>query len=174
MSDCIPAWQFFAALQSEADSQSIDRSSARDEALDVVLDEVLTEPAPDGEMVRKRYYSLRRNRLSKLNNRRALDRLRCRSTHRRCGSDIGSVLLMAPARDVVDQIAYGQLTELIRTVLPDDDFMFLLDVADGEAYADMARDRNMTVSGVKSKAFRVREKVRNSRISATLRHGLRR
>ncbi|MFZ0277107.1 MAG: ATP-binding protein [Candidatus Sulfotelmatobacter sp.] len=133
-----------------------------------------TIPIPVEDLVRKRYYSLRRNRLSKLNNRRALDRLRCRGTHRRCGSDIGSVLLMAPARDVVDQIAYGQLTDLIRTVLPDDDFMFLLDAADGEAYADMARDRNMTVSGVKSKAFRVREKVRNSAISATLRHGLRR
>lgn len=172
MSECIPAWQFFAALQSESDPQSVDRSSARDEALDVVLDEVLADPAPDGELVRKRYYSLRRNRLSKLNNRRALDRFRCRSTHRRCGSDIGSVLLMAPARDVVDQIAYGQLTDLIRTVLPDEDFMFLLDAADGEAYADMASDRDMTVSGVKSKAFRVREKVRNSGISATLRQGL--
>jgi hypothetical protein len=174
MSECIPAWQFFAALQSEADPQSIDRSSASDEALDVVLHEVLADPAPDGDLVRKRYYSLRRNRLSKLNNRRALDRLRCRGTHRRCGSDIGSLLLMAPARDVVDEIAYGQLTELIRTVLPDEDFMFLLDVADSEGYADVACDRNMTVSGVKSKAFRVREKVRNSSISATLRRGLRR
>jgi len=174
MSDRIPAWLFFADLQSEADPQSIDRSSARDEALDVVLDEVIANPDPDGELVRKRYYSLRRNRLSKLNNRRALDRLRCRSTHRRCGSDIGSALLMAPARDVVDQIAYAQLTDLIRTVLADDDFMFLLDVADGEAYADMARDRNMTVSGVKSKAFRIRDKVRNSSISTTLRRGLQR
>ena len=99
---------------------------------------------------------------------------RFRGTHRRCGSDCGSVLLMAPARDVVDQIGYRQLTELIRTVLPEDEFMLLLDIADGEAYAEMARDRNMTVSGVKSKVFRVREKVRNSGISATLRQGLRR
>ena len=48
MSESIPAWQFFAALQSESDPQSVDRSSARDEALDVVLDEVLADPAPDG------------------------------------------------------------------------------------------------------------------------------
>ena len=81
---------------------------------------------------------------------------------------------MAPARSVFDEIAYGQLTDLIRTVLPEEDFVFLLEIADGERYADMARDRNMTVSGLKSKAFRVREKVRNSGISATLRHGLRR
>src|SRR3989442_949691 len=112
-----PAWQFFAALQGEADPQSIDRSSARDEALDVVLDEVLAEPAGEGDLIQKQYYSLCRNRLSKLNNRRSLDRLRFRGTHRRGGSDIGSVLLMAPARSVFDQIAYAQLTDLIRTVL---------------------------------------------------------
>src|SRR5207244_813359 len=116
MSECDPAWQFFAALQDEAEPQSIDRSSARDEALDVVLDEVLADPAPDGDLVRKRYYSLCRNRLSKLNNRRVLDMLRCRGTHRRGGSDIGSVQLMAQAPSVLDQIAYRQLTDLIRTV----------------------------------------------------------
>jgi hypothetical protein len=174
MSECLPAWQFFAALQSESDPQSIDKSSARDEALDVVLREVLADPAPDRDLVRRRYDSLRRNRLSKANNRRAIDRLHCRSTHRRCGSDVGSVLVMVQSRSVVDQIAYGQLTDLIRTTLPEDDFMFLLDIADGEAYADMARDRNMTVSGVKSKAFRVRQKVRNSNISAALWRGLQR
>jgi hypothetical protein len=174
MSECNPAWQFFASLQGEADPQSIDRSSARDEALDVVLDEVLTDPAPDGDLLRKRYFSLCRNRLSKLKNRRALDRLRSRGTHRRGGTDIGSVLLMAPPRSVFDQIAYGQLVDLIRTVLPEEDFVFLLEIADGQRYADMARDHKMTISGLKSKAFRVREKVRNSSISATLRRGLRR
>jgi hypothetical protein len=174
MSACDPAWQFFAALQREADPKSVDRSSARDEALDVVLDEVIADPASDGELLQKRYHSLRRNRLSKLNNRRALDRLRSRSTHRRCGSDIGSVLLMAPARSVVDQIAYRQFTDLIRTVLPEDDFVLLSDVADGEKYADLALDRGTTVSSLKSKAFRIRETVRNSSISASLRRGLQR
>jgi hypothetical protein len=174
MSESDPAWQFFAALQSEADPQSIDRSLARDEAIDVVLDEVLTDPAPDGDLVRKRYYSLCRNRLSKCKHRRALDRRRSRGSHRRGGTDYGSVLVAPPARSVFDQIAYGQLTDLIRTVLPDEDFILLLEIADGHSYADLARDRNMTVSGLKSKAFRVREKVRNSGISATLRHGLRR
>jgi hypothetical protein len=174
MSESDPAWQFFAALQREADPQSIDRSSARDEALDVVLDEVLTGPAPDGDLVRKRYYSLCRNRLSKNKHRRALDWRRFRGTHRRGGTDFGSVLLKAPARSIFDQIAYGQLTDLIRTVLPEEDLMLLLEIADGHSYTDMARDRDMTVSSLKSKAFRVREKVRNSSISATLRHGLRR
>jgi hypothetical protein len=174
MSESDPAWQFFAALQGEADPQSIDRSSARDEALDVVLDEVLADPAPDGDLVRKRYYSLCRNRLSKLNNRRAVERCRCRGTHRRGGTDLGGVLLTAPARSVVDQIAYGQFADLIRTVLLEEDFMLLLEIADGHSYADMARDRDITVSSLKSKAFRVREKVRHSSISATLRHGLRR
>jgi hypothetical protein len=174
MSKSDPAWQFFAALQSEADPQSIDRSSARDEALDVVLDEVLTDPAPDGELIRKRYYSLCRNRLSKYKHRRALDRRRSRDTHRRGGTDSGSVLITPPARSVFHQLAYGQLADLIRTVLAEEDFMLLMEIADGNSYADMARDRNMTVASLKSKAFRVREKVRNSRISATLRHGLRR
>jgi len=174
MSESDPAWQLFAALQGEAEPQSVDRSSARDEALDVVLDEVLGDPALDADMVRKRYYSLCRNRLSKHNSRRALDRRRFRGTHRRGGIDAGSVLLTAPARSVVDQIAYGQFADLIRTVLPREDFMLLLEIADGESYANMARDRDTTVSSLKSKAFRVREKVRNSSISATLRRGLRR
>jgi len=173
MSESDSSWQFFAALQGEADPQSIDRSSARDEALDVVLGELLTGPAPDGDLVRKRYHSLCRNRLSKLKNRRALDRRRCRSTHRRGGTDLGSVLLMVPARSVVDEIAYGQLADLVRTVLPEEEFMLLLEIADGHSYADLAHDHHMTVAGLKSKAFRVREKVRSSSISATLRHRLR-
>lgn len=174
MNECNPAWQLFAALQSEADPQSVDRSLARDEALDTVLDEVLTDPAPDKDLVRKRFYSLCRNRLSKHNHRRALDRDRSRATHRRGGTDIGSVLLTPPARNVFDQIAYAQLTDLILTVLPEEEFQLLLQIADGDTYADMARSRNRTVSSLKSKAFRIREKVRNSRISATLRCGLRR
>lgn len=174
MSESTPAWQFFAALQGEADPKSIDRSSARDEALDVVLDEVLADPAPDGDLAQKRYYSLCRNRLSKRKHRRALERRGFRGSHRRGGTDYGSVLVAPPARSVLDQIAYGQLMDLIRTVLPDEDFILLLEIADGHSYADLARDRNMTVSGLKSRAFRVREKVRNSGISATLRHGLRR
>ncbi len=174
MSESYPTWQLFTALEGEADPQSIDRSSARDEALDVVLDEILADPAPDGDLVRKRYYSLCRNRLSKCKHRRALDRGRFRGSHRRGGTDFGSVLVTPPVRSVLDQIAYVQLTELIRTVLPEEDFMLLLEISDGHSYADMARDRSMTVSGLKSKAFRAREKVRNSRISAILRHGLRR
>ena len=39
---------------------------------------------------------------------------------------------------------------------------------------DMARDRNISISSLKSRAFRVREKVRNSRISVALYCGLRR
>jgi hypothetical protein len=174
MSESDTAWQFFAALQGEADPQSVDRSSARDEALDVVLDEVLADPAPDGDLVRKRYYSLCRNRLSKHKHRRALDRRRLRASHRRGGTDFGSVLLTAPARTIFDELAYTQLADLIRMALPEEDFVLLLEIADGRSCADMARDRNMTVSGLKSKAFRVREKVRNSGICATLRHGLRR
>ena len=164
-----PAWEFFAAVQSEADPQSIDRSTARDEALDVVLAEVVTHPATDGELVRKRFYSLCRNRLSKRVHRRALDLSRCRSTHRRAGTDFGSLLLTAPTRSVIDQIAYGQLIALIGTVLSGDELQLLLDLADGRSYADLARDRDITVSSLKSKAFRMREKVRNSRISAALR-----
>jgi DNA-directed RNA polymerase specialized sigma24 family protein len=168
-----PAWKVFAALQSEPDPRSIHRSVARDEALDAVLAEVLTESALDLERTRKRFDSLRRNRLSKHNNRLALDRRRFRATHRRGGSDFGSVLLMVPERTVFDQVAYNQLAALIRTVLPEEEFRLLLEIADGQSYAEVARDRNMTISGVKSKAFRIREKVRKSRILPVLRHGLR-
>ena len=174
MSESDPAWQFFAALQSEADPQSFDRSLARDEALDAVLDEILTDPAPDRNLVRKRFHSLCRNRLSKYSHRRALDRGRFRATHRRGGTDFGGVLLAPPARSVFDQIAYDQLTDLVRTVLPEEEFRLLLEIADGDSYADMAHNRRITVSSLKSKTFRIREKVRNSRISATLRCGLRR
>ncbi len=145
-----PAWQFFAALQSEADPQSIDRSLARDEALDVVLDEIKSDRVTDDAPLRKRYYSLCRNRLSKQNNRRALDRRRVRGTHRRGGMDFGSVLLLAPARTVCDQLAYNQLVDLIRTVLLKEELMLLLEVADGHSYAEMAR---------RSQHHRVRPKI---------------
>ena len=93
-----PAWQFFAALQSQADPASVDRSLARDEALDMVLDEIVVPLRRTG-LVRKRFYSLCRNRLSKQNNRRALDRRRSRGSQRRGGADFGNVLLTAAARD---------------------------------------------------------------------------
>ena len=175
MSDGIPAWQFFAALQSEADTQSIDRSFARDEALDVVLDELTADPASiDGAAIRKRYYSLCRNRLTKQKNRRAVDRRRMRESRRRGGSEFGSVILTAPTRTTVDDVAYGQLTALIRAVLPDEEFALLLEIAEGQSLAEIALDRGMTVASLKSKAFRIREKVRSSSIAASLRHGLRR
>ena len=168
-----PAWQAFAALQCEADPQSIDRSSARDEALDVVLDEIVSDPAMDQDTLRKRYYSLCRNRLSKLNNRRAIDRRRCRGTHRRGGTEFGGVLLTAPERTIVDRLAYEQMVGLIHTVLADEEVALILEIADGAAYAELAKDRSTTVSSLKSKAFRIREKVRTSGIFATVRHALR-
>jgi DNA-directed RNA polymerase specialized sigma24 family protein len=124
--------------------------------------------------VRKRFHSLCRNRLSKQNHRRALDRERFCATDRRGGNNIGSVLLSPPVRGVFDQIAYSQLIDLLRTVLPEEEFWLLLEIADGDSYANIARSRKITVSRLKSKAFRIREKVRNSRISATLYCGLRR
>jgi len=174
MSESDPAWQLFAALQSEADPQSIDRSLARDEALDTLLDEVVADPAPDWGLVRKRFFSLCRNRLSKHSHRRVLQQRRFRASHRRNGADTGSILLTAPARSVLDQIAYDQLIDLIRTVLAQEELLLLLEIADGHSYADMARDRNLTVSSLKARAFRIREKVRKSRISPTVRYALRR
>lgn len=169
MSDGNPAWQLFAALQNEADPQSIDRSSARDEALDVVLDEIVSAPVADESTIRKRYYSLCRNRLSKQNNRRSVDRRRNRGTHRRGGTDSGAVMLGTPVRTVVDDLAYDQSLDLIRSVLPEQELKLLLEIADGHDYDEISRAHNMSVSGLKSKAFRIREKVRNSRISDALR-----
>jgi hypothetical protein len=168
MSDDNPAWQLFAALQNEADPQSIDRSTARDEALDVVLDEIVSAPVTNEITVRKRYYSLCRNRLSKQINRRAIDRRRFRSTHRRGGTDFGSVLLTPPADTACDDVAYKQLLNLISAVLLKEEVLLLLEITEGDNYAEMARARKITVSGLKSKVFRIRQKVRNSRIFAAL------
>jgi hypothetical protein len=157
MSDGNPAWQFYSALQAEADPQSIDRSLARDEALDAVLHDVAGDRVTDEALLRKRYYSLCRNRLSKQNNRRELDRRRVRGTHRRGGADFGGVMLTAAARTVVDHLAYHQILDLIRTVLVEEELRLLVEIADGRSYDDLARDRNITVSSLKSKAFRVRQ-----------------
>ena len=78
-------------------------------------------------------------------------------------------MLMPPAPSVLDQIAYAQLTDLLCTVLPEEDFRLLLEIADGHSYSDMASAHHKTVSSLKAKVFRVREKVKNSRISASLR-----
>ncbi len=169
MNDSSPAWQVFAALQREADPHLIDRSSARDKALDTVLDEVLAVSTPDWDLVRKRFYSLCRNRLSKYNNRRAIDRGRCRASQRRGGADFGNVPLTAAAGDAFDKVAYRQLTDLIRTVLQEEEFQLLLEMAEGQSYADTAHDLRITVPSLKSKAFRIRQKVRHSPIAADLR-----
>jgi hypothetical protein len=58
--------------------------------------------------------------------------------------------------------------DLIRTVLPEQELKLLVEIDDGHNYYEVSRDRNMTVSGLKSKAFRIREKVRNSRLSDAL------
>jgi len=169
MDESNPAWQFFAALQREADPRSVDRSLARDEALDAVLDEVATGSALDRDLISRRFHSLRRNRLSKHTHRHAIDSRRYRSTHRRGGTDHGSILLMPPAPSVLDHIAYAQLRALLRAVLAENDFRLLLEIADGHSYSDMARVRHKTVPSVKAKVFRVRGKVRHSRIWAVLR-----
>ncbi|SRR6266567_5830199 len=174
MNESNPAWEFFAALQREADPRSVDRSLARDEALDAVLDEVATGSALDRDLVSKRFHSLRRNRLSKYTHRRAIDGRRFRGTHRRGGTDLGSIMLMPPTPSVLDQIAYTQLRALLCAVLPEDDFRLFLEIADGHSYSDMARMRHKTVSSLKAKVFRVRGKVRNSRIWAVLRNWTRR
>lgn len=168
MNESDPAWQFFASLQREADPRSVDRSLARDEALDAVLEEVVTGSARERDLISKRFRSLRRNRLSKHIHRRVIDCRRFRSTHRRGGADLGGVLLTPPTPSVLDQIAYAQLRALLRAVLPEDDFRMLLEIADGHSYSEMARARHKTVSSLKAKVFRVRGKVRNSRISAIL------
>lgn len=173
MNESDPAWQFFAALQGEADPHSINRSLAREEALDAVLDDIVRDPMTDRSLLLKRYYSRCRNRLSKYNNRRALDRHRVRGTHRRGGTEFGSVLLTRPERNAFDQIACDQFTNMVRAVLPEGEFRLLLEIGDGDSYADLANDRNVSLSTLKSKVFRVRKKVRNSGIFATLRCGLR-
>jgi hypothetical protein len=173
MNASYPAWRFFASLQSESNPQSVDQSSARDEALDVVLHEIVSNRSTDEDFLRRRYCSLCRNRLTKYNHRRALDRHRFRGTHRRGGTDFGSVLLTAQARTVLDQLDYIQLTDLIRTVLPEEELRLLLEIADGQSYEELARDRNTTLTSLKSKAFRIRERVRNSKIFAALSCALR-
>ena len=169
MSISYPAWHFFATVQNTVDPLSIDRSWARDEALDAVLDDVASNQTQSESLVQKRFYSLCRNRLSKQKHRRKLQNHQTRPTHRRAGRLDGNVTLVPPARNVVDEIAYEQLTDVIRTVLPEEDLQLLVEIADGQSYADMARERDLTVSALKARAFRVREKIRKSRISSTLR-----
>jgi DNA-directed RNA polymerase specialized sigma24 family protein len=65
-------------------------------------------------------------------------------------------------------MAYSQLVDRLRSVLPEHELSLLLDIADGHSYSEMARARDKTVSSVKAKVFRVREKVRSRRISAEL------
>jgi hypothetical protein len=174
MNDNDPPWQLFATIQREPDPQSVDRSLARDEAIDVVLDEIARDPAADKDPIQKRFYSLSRNRLSKQNNRRALIRRHYRGTHRRGGTEFDNALLTVPPRTVFGQLAYKELTDLVSTVVSKDELRLLFEIADGCRYTDIARGRNTTVSGVKSKAFRIRAKIRKSQIAAALQSDLRR
>jgi hypothetical protein len=71
--------------------------------------------------------------------------------------------------NVIDHIAYQQLLDLILTVLSQDDLQLLLEMANEHSYAEMAHARETTLPGIKARVFRVRDKVRTSQISDTLR-----
>jgi hypothetical protein len=172
MGNLNPSWQFFYALQREDDPNSVDRSLARDEALGVILDEIANNVAADQDFLRIRFQSLRRSRISKENKPRALIQRHFRGTRRRGGVEFGNELLMVQGETGFDALSNEQLAEMIGTVLSNEELKLLLEVADGEKYSDLAREHNTTVSSLKSRTFRIRARIRKSRISATLRREL--
>jgi len=166
------AWRVIAALQREADSPTIDRSLAREEAFDVVLAETVVNPNPNPDKISKRFQSLCRNRQNKHAHRRQLEMESFRPTHRRGGTDFGHVTLTRPAPTVLNNLITDQLMLLIRAELSQEEFAILMEIADGDSYGDIACSRGLTVTSLKSRVLRARNKVRNSSNAALFRRGL--
>jgi hypothetical protein len=61
---------------------------------------------------------------------------------------------------------------LVRSVLSEDDFGLLWEIAEGMSYRDAARARAISVASLKATAFRLRERVRISAVGQVLRAAL--
>ena len=158
-------WTVFADHQ-QTDPCSIDQSLAREEALTAILEEITNDPSISAERTRMRFASLCRNRSSKYRHRRHLERHLARPSHKRCG--FGSLPLTPPDPDVFQKIAWAEHVELVRGVLSKLEFRLLWEIAEGNSYSDAARELRISVTSVKAKVFRTRERVRKGAIGQVL------
>ena len=162
-------WTAFADLQESNDPSSVDQSLGREEALDKVLDEVVANPSISEERIYRRFGSLSRNRRSKYCHRRNLEQNRARPSCRRGSRYFGSSSPQTVAPDLLEQVARADLVRLVRSVLPEDDFGLLWEIAEGTSYRDAARARAISVASLKALVFKIRERVRTCAVGQVLR-----
>ena len=161
-------WTVFARLQEDTEPNSIEQSLGREEALDEVLDEIVANPSISEDRICRRFRSLSRNRRAKYSHRRCLEQNRVRPSCRRGGRDFGSSSLQPVAPDVFDQIARDELVMLVRSVLSEDDFRLLWEIAEGMSYRNAARTWAISVACLKARVFRIREQARVSAVGQAL------
>ncbi len=168
-------WTVFSEIQENNDPSSVDQALGREEALDQILDEIVANPSVSEERIYKRFRSLSRNRRSKYCYRRDLDWNRGRPDRRRGGQYFSSPSFQSPAPnvfDVFEDIARAELVTLVRSVLPQEDFHLLWEIAEGISYRDLAYARAVSIATIKARVFRIRERIRTSAVGEALRAAL--
>jgi hypothetical protein len=144
-------WEAFARLQSQSNPRTVHaRSAGREEAIETVLDDLVACRIPfEAQVIERRFDHLCANRATK--HRRRARLLRGRSSQQR-------PQVLNPCRT----FAVRHLMERIREVVQARDYRYLLELAEGRSYAEVAARHGLNEGTLKSRVARAREQARKA------------
>lgn len=144
------AWACYARVQRDADRFQIsNRYWATDEAADVALD-LIARCDVTANVISERLHNLVANRAAK-------HRRRSQILH----DEIAPLASMDAYPSVESEVvARSELSRVYHSVRSDD-WRLLTDLAEGQSYAELARERNENVSALKMRVSRLRRSLLN-------------
>jgi hypothetical protein len=150
MNSPIP-WEVLARLQSQSDPRTTHaRSLGREEAFEGVLDDLLNHRIlAEAEQIERRFNNLCANRATKYRRRACLLR-RWRVGQRHDGPD--------PSERLLTQ----DLIEHVRRAISANDYRYLLQLAEGRSYAQVATWHSMREGNLRSRVCRARACARSA------------
>jgi RNA polymerase sigma factor (sigma-70 family) len=165
MAESLPfPWDAFGRLQAAIDSRVVNTwNNARDEALTELLEELAAGVVPVGEhAIEQRHRKLTASRAKKYRHRvRLEDQVAYHFQHQQ------------PTQDQASRAGLHQLVVFASEGLPTADRELLREVfGDGRSYREVASKTGKPVGTLKARVSRLRRKIRNSRVSETIRVAL--
>lgn len=150
MSSPIP-WEVLARLQSQSNPRTTHpRSWGREEAFERVLEDLLNHRIPaQAEEIERRFDHLRANRATK--HRRRAGLLRGWGLRQRHNAPNPS-----------DRLITQDLVEHVRRAVPAVDYGYLVALAEGRSYAELAARSSVNEGTLKSRVARAREQARKA------------
>jgi hypothetical protein len=155
----LPAfWAAIAQLQvlvSKARRAAPSSGEAFDEALTCLLDDSGGEHQPAKE-VQRRFRSLSRNRAQK---HRARRHLLVKKPH---------VFALSPSPNPALQAERNELVVMTRDMVSADEWELLQEVAHDRSFSELAEHHRLSVPALKSRIFRIRERIRISSVGSKI------